>query len=332
MKSLQIVIGLAISLVCGYFAVRGVEWSAVWTAFQKMQFLVLIPAIGCLAVMLLVRAYRWQRFVEPLQPVPFAPFLSATLIGFMANDVLPLRAGELIRVYALARLASVRISTALATVVLERVWDTVGVSILLVVLLLNFPIPTWLAQVTLVIFAGSILALVMGWILARRGEAGLTWLPPRIAAIAGHFIHGFSALRSPSLVVWAFVLSVLIWASLVTFYWILLRACGFSLPVTASLMVTVLTVFAAALPAAPGYVGTFQYATVLALSFFSIPKEEALGFSIVAHVGQLLPVIIAGFVELLRTRLPLWPVRVIMKKQTLSPLGKPTTSVPPVSP
>jgi glycosyltransferase 2 family protein len=331
-KSLQIIIGLVISLVCGYFAVRGVEWSAVWTAFQKMEFFALIPAIGCLAVMLLVRAYRWQRFVEPLQPVPFAPFLSATLIGFMANDVLPLRAGELIRVYALARLASVRISTALATVVLERVWDTVGVSILLVVLLLNFPIPTWLARVNLVIFAGSILVLVMGWILAHRGEAGLTWLPPRIAAIAGHFIHGFSALRSPSLVVWAFVLSVLIWTSLVTFYWILLRACGFSLPVTASLMVTVLTVFAAALPAAPGYVGTFQYATVLALSFFSIPKEEALGFSIVAHVGQLLPVIIAGFVELLRTRLPLWPVRVIMKKQTLRPLGKPTTSVPPVSP
>ena len=97
-------------------------------------------------------------------------------------------------------------------------------------------------------------------------------------------------------------------------------------------MVTVLTVFAAALPAAPGYVGTFQYATVLALSFFSIPKEEALGFSIVAHVGQLLPVIIAGFVELLRTRLPLWPGRVVTEEQMPSPLGKPTASVPPVSP
>jgi len=130
-------------------------------------------------------------------------------------------------------------------------------------------------------------------------------------------------------VVWAFVLSVLIWTSLATFYWILLRACGFSLPVTASLMVTVLTVFAAALPAAPGYLGTFQYATVLALSFFSIPKEEALGFSIVAHVGQLLPVIIAGFVELLRTRLPLWPVRGALMKQAPASLKKSTASVPP---
>lgn len=329
MKSLQVVIGLVISLICGYFAVRGVEWEVVWAAFQKVQYLALIPALGCLTVMLLLRAYRWRRFVEPFQPVPFAPFLSATLIGFMANDVLPLRAGELIRVYALSRLALVRISTVLATLVLERVWDAVGVSVLLVVLLLNFPIPAWLAQVNLAIFGGSFLVLVAGWVLVRRGEAGLTWLPPRIATTAGHFLRGFSALRSLSLVVWVFVLSVLIWASLATFYWILLRACGFSLPVTAALMVTVLTVFAAALPAAPGYLGTFQYATVLALSFFSIPKEEALGFSIVAHVGQLLPVIIAGFVELLRTRLPLWPVRGVLVAPMPASLEKSTAAIPP---
>jgi uncharacterized protein (TIRG00374 family) len=328
-KILQIVIGLVISLVSGYFAVRGVEWGAVWAAFHKVELLALMPALGCLAMMLIVRAYRWQRFVAPLQPVPFSPFLSATLIGFMANDVLPLRAGELIRVYALSQLASVRISTALATLVLERVWDTVGVAVLLVVLLLNFSIPVWLTQVTLVMFGGSLFILVGGWALVRRGEAGLTRLPSRVASSAGHFIRGLSALNSLSSVLWAFVLSVLIWTSLAAFYWILLRACGFLLPVTATLMVTVLTVFAAALPAAPGYLGTFQYAMVLALSFFSIPKEEALSFSIVAHVAQLLPVISAGVVELLRTRLPLWPVRSALVERGPASLEKSTASVPP---
>lgn len=332
MKSLQIFIGLAISLVCGYFAVRGVEWSAVWAAFVKVRFLALVPALGCLAVMLLLRAYRWRRFVEPLQPVPFTPFLSATLIGFMANDVLPLRAGELIRVYALSRLTSVRMSTALATLILERVWDTVGVSVLLVVLLLSFPIPAWLAHTNLVILGGSSILLVVGWVLVRRGEEGLSWLPPRIANIAGHFIRGFFALRSISLILWVFILSVLIWVALGTFYWILLRACGFSLPVTAALMVTVMTIFAAALPAAPGYLGTFQYATVLALSFFSVPKEEALGFSIVAHVGQLLPIVIAGFIELLRVRLPFWPVGVTTAEQMPEIQENPDPPAPPSSP
>ncbi len=329
MKILQVVIGLVISLVCGYFAVRGVEWGAVWAAFQKVRVLALIPALGALAMMLLVRAYRWQRFVAPLQPVRYAPFLSATLIGFMANDVLPLRAGELIRVYALSQLAGVRISTSLATLVLERVWDTVAVAVLLVVLLLSFPIPVWLTQVALVMFGGSLLILVGGGVLVRRGEAGLAWLPSRVANSASHFVRGLATLNNLSSVLWAFGLSMLIWISLATFYWILLRACGFVLPVTATLMVTVLTVFAAAVPAAPGYLGTFQYAMVLALSFFAIPKEEALGFSIVAHVGQLLPVIIAGFVELVRTRLPLWPARHILEEQDPTPPERATAPVPP---
>src|SRR5262245_49579869 len=158
----------------------------------------LLPGIGCLALMFLVRAYRWRRFVEPLQPVPFAPFLSATLIGFMANDILPLRAGELIRVYVLSHLASVRLSTVLATLVLERVWDTVGVSVLLVVLLLSFPIPDWLAHANLVLLGGSGLVLVGGWFFVRRGNAGLSWLPPRLATVGEHFIQGFSALQSLS--------------------------------------------------------------------------------------------------------------------------------------
>jgi uncharacterized membrane protein YbhN (UPF0104 family) len=308
-KSLQLLIGLAISLVCGYFAMRGVEWGAVWAAFARVRFLMLLPAVGCLALMFLIRAYRWHRFVQPFQPVPFAPFLSATFIGFMANDLLPLRAGELIRVYVLAHLASVRLSTVLATLVLERVWDTVGVSVLLVVLLLLFPIPDWLAHANHVLLGGSSLVLVGGWFFVRGGKDKLSWLPPRIATAAGHFIQGFSALRSAPLILWVFVLSVLVWVMFMLFYWIVLRACGFSLPVTAALMLTIMTIFAAALPGAPGYLGTFQYATVLALSFFSVPKEEALGFSIVAHLGQLLPVVIVGLIELVRARLPLWPVR-----------------------
>lgn len=331
MKIFQILLGLAISLVCGYFAVRGVEWDGVWVAFQKVHLLALIPALGALAMMLLVRSYRWQRFVAPLQSVRYGPFLSATLIGFMANDLLPLRAGELIRVYALSQLAGVRVSTSLATLVLERVWDTVGVAVLLGVLLLSFPIPSWLTQVAMVMFGGSLLVLVGGGILVRRGESGLAWLPARIAGTANHFVRGLATLNSLSSVLWAFALSMWIWISLASFYWILLRACGFTLPLTATLMVTVLTVFAAALPAAPGYLGTFQYAMVLALSFFSIPKEEALSFSIVAHVAQLLPIIIVGLIELVRTRLPLWPVRSTQAEREAPAEENATAAVPPAS-
>jgi len=324
-KNLQILIGLMLSVVCGYFAIRGVEWSAVWDAFAKLYWPALLPALGCLGLLFLLRAYRWQRFVAPLQPLPLRPFFSATLIGFMANDVLPLRVGELVRAYALAHLTSVRISTALATALLERVWDTIVIAVLLVATLSHFPLPAWLARANLLFLGGCAVFLLAGWLLVHRGERVLSWLPPRLLTVARNFISGFTALRSISLVIGVSVLSLLIWLMLVAFYWVLLWGCGFALPLQAALMVTVLTVFAAAVPAAPGYVGTFQYAVVVALSFFSVSKEEALGFSIIAHLTQLLPVIIAGLVALVRERLPLWPAR-LMPAETETPGGQTTQS------
>lgn len=311
MRSIQILTGFALSIVCGYFAVRGVEWNIVWGVFSNMQWLAFIPAIACLVLLFLLRAYRWQRFVEPVQSLPFHPFFSATLIGFMANDLLPLRVGELVRAYALAHLTSVRISTALATALLERVWDTIVIAVLLLVTLSGFSLPAWLARANLLFLGGCVVVLIGGWLLVHRGERSFSWLPLRLATVAGHFISGFTALRSLSLVIKVSVLSLLVWLTLVAFYWVLLRGCGFTLPLQAALMVTVLTVFAAAVPAAPAYVGTFQYATVLALAFFAVPKEEALGFSIIAWLAQVLPVTIAGLIALLRARLPLWPSRVM---------------------
>jgi hypothetical protein len=310
-KDPKALLGIAISLVCGYFAVRGVEWSAVGAALGRVNFLALIPAIGCLGVLFLLRAYRWQRFVEPLQLLPLRPFWSATLIGFMANDVLPLRVGELVRAYALAHLTPVRLSAALATAMLERVWDAIMIGVLLMGTLSSFPLPAWLARMNMVILGGCAVALIGGWWLVRQGEQRLSWLPPPLAALVEHFASGLRSLRSVSLLVLVSLLSLAIWLALVAYYWVMLRACGFALSVEAALMVTVLTVFGAALPAAPGFVGTFQYATVLALSFFAVSKEDALGFSIIAHLTQIVPVVVAGLIALVRARLPLWPSRLV---------------------
>lgn len=316
MKNPRVLIGLAISLVCGYIAVRGVEWSAVWTAMTGVHLLTLIPAIGCLGLLFVLRAARWQRLVAPLHPLPLRPFFSATLIGFMANDLLPLRVGEFIRTYALTRMTPVRMSTALATAVLERLWDTVVISILLGCTLFIVPMPAWLVRASMVTLGSCVVLLIVGWWLARRAPgSGLSWLSPRLTTLVERFADGLRTLHSFSSVVGVLLLSFVLWLPLIAYYWLLLRACGFALPLGASLVVTVLTVLAAALPAAPGFVGTFQYAVVLALSFFSIPKEEALGFSIVAHVAQLLPVIVAGLIILACEDLPLWPSR-------LTPLSK----------
>lgn len=312
MKDPKALVGILLSLVFGYFAFRGVEWEAVIVALGRTSLLALMIPTALFGVFFVLRAYRWQWFVRPLEPLPVAPFFSATMIGFMANDVLPLRVGELIRAYALSHLTPVRLSTALATTVLERVWDMIIIALLVVWVLPRFPLPEWVAQTNLALLVFGLGCLVGGWLLARR-EGGLhvSWLPEKVAALVQHFIDGLRALQNFSLVIRTVAVSLVIWLCMALYYWLMLWACGFSLPLEAGLVVMLVIAFGVALPAAPGFVGTFQYATILALSLFSVSKEEALGFSIVAHTAQLLPVIVVGFIALVRSGLPLWPSRLL---------------------
>lgn len=307
MKYFQVLLGVTISLASGYYAFQGIEWARVLAAFARIDVLGALPALAMLTLFLLLRAYRWQLFVAPIQAVPLRSFWSATWIGFMANDLLPLRAGEFVRAYALAHLAALRLSTAVATTVLERVWDAVAVAIILVVTLSGIPLPPWLQRANFVLLGMCVVVLLGGWLLAKRGEVSFSRLPPRIAALARNFANGFTVLQSVRQMLGVLVFSLAIWLALAGFYWILLRACGFSLPLQATFVVLIFTVFASAIPAAPGYLGTYQVAMELALQFYAIPKEEALGFSLVAHAAQYFPVVIVGLIELFRARLPLWP-------------------------
>lgn len=315
MKRPPIAVGLALSLACGYAAVRGVDWPTVLAALGRINPLGLLVPTACYSLFFVLRAYRWQRFVAPLAPLPVGPFLSATLIGFMANNVLPLRLGELIRGYALSRLTPVRLSTALATAVLERVWDVFVVALLLVWVLPRFPLPDGLARANTLMLALGVGCLVAGWWGVRHaGSLRLAWLPERLAGLVRHGVDGLRALEHLSLLVQTVVLSLATWLSVAGYYWLLLRACGLDLPLEAGLVVMLAVAVGVALPAAPGFIGTFQYAVVFALSLFSVPREEALSFSIIAHVAQLLPVILGGFIALLRSGLPLWPSRLLPAK------------------
>ena len=110
---------------------RGVAWSEVMQAFRSVDLGLLSLATVWLGLIFLVRAYRWQVLLAPVAWVPVSVFFSATLIGFMGNNVLPLRAGEVLRLYALARLGPVSMSHAVATGTLDRVFDMLLVSLFL---------------------------------------------------------------------------------------------------------------------------------------------------------------------------------------------------------
>jgi hypothetical protein len=127
------VVGLMISAAAlGFFLyrLRG-HWGDMLRAFQEARYVYLIPAIAMLVVLYALRIARWRLFLKPIKPVRWLSATSATMIGFTANNVLPARLGEVIRPYLLERHEKVGFGRALATIGLARVFDLIGLALLL---------------------------------------------------------------------------------------------------------------------------------------------------------------------------------------------------------
>ncbi|MGR3173276.1 MAG: lysylphosphatidylglycerol synthase transmembrane domain-containing protein [Candidatus Scalindua sp.] len=122
--------GILISIVCSWLFARKVEWSNLNEAFSEVNYLYIIHAIVILAVIFYLRIIRWSVILLPVQKVSLLNLFSSTAIGFMANNILPARAGELIKPIVLGKKENIKITTCIATVAMERIFDLLSIIIL----------------------------------------------------------------------------------------------------------------------------------------------------------------------------------------------------------
>jgi uncharacterized protein (TIRG00374 family) len=305
--------GLVIGGVFVYFSLRHVQLDQVSSALRDSNYWWAIPSFALVAVAAVLRAIRW-RFVFSKETRPSTwPVLEASIIGQFLNNVLPARAGDAGRVVLLGHSAKASRAEAAATVVAERAFDVVCLLVLLLVFLPWLPPVSWVT--TAAVIAGTLaLALVAVGILlfvfgdrplrfmlrplARLGSVGLD----RTHRIAESLHRGAASLHRPALAFVAFALTLASWVVLGLSAWIL--TFGFSLHVSlfAGLLVVVALGLASSLPAAPGGIGVFEGAVLVALKSFSVPKADALSYAIVLHALYVLPYIAVGAVLLhLRT-------------------------------
>ena len=254
-----------------------------------------------------IRAWRWY-YLFPPGSRPRRLF-SAVMIGYMANNILPLRAGEVVRVYIASRHGP-RFWTSVATLVVERVLDGLAVGLMLAFLFLALPVQgelRWpaaiflildgLATVALILVAvapGGCATMIRGLLHRWRGAER------RCLDILGTMSEGLQGVRARSHLLPIAASSVGIWLVLAVAVWTGLRATHLdNLPLSASWAVLGFMGLGVSLPSSPGYIGVIQAATVLALDLYSVPRAEALSFSLIFHAAQYFPVTIYGLVLLL---------------------------------
>lgn len=304
-------LGIAISLAFLWLAFRGVHVEELRRSLAGVRAVWLVPVLVSIGVRFWLTALRWQVLLRPIKPVGVHRLFGVTLIGFMANNVLPARMGEFVRAYALGKSESLSTSLSFATIVLERVFDGFTLLLFLVVgVLFLHPGPwiVWPAIASFVVYLGVLAGLV--WLRSgRRLGPMIAWLPARFRAPAGRLLDSFAlgldVLGDGRALAAATALSLAVWLVNVAGVYATLVAFSLDLPVYAAFFVLALVALTLALPSAPGYVGTFQVGTVLALRPFGVPEATALSVSLLYHALNYVPITAAGFAYLASMKLTL---------------------------
>jgi hypothetical protein len=310
----KLLIGTIISAVFLYLAFRGIQWGILWSVLKQTRVIYLVPTIVLSLMSHYSRAYRWKFMLLPVKSIPTRRLFSATMIGFMANNLLPARLGELVRADVLGRREQISRTASFATIVYERIVDVFSLLVLLWVTLHQMPGRPWLRKSALWILALNVLLMLAMLAVYKYRETVSRWVVRAARRLKpGHqtaiqratdgYLTGLAGMTHPRTLVPIALGSVAVWGFALLGVHFCFRAVSMDLPVLSSIVVIVLVSMGSMIPSAPAFIGTTQYACIIALGFFGVEKSEALAYSILYHAVQFFPVTVLGFYYLSKERI-----------------------------
>jgi uncharacterized protein (TIRG00374 family) len=304
---LRATLGIGISLVAIWILLRSVDVGAALEVLSDAN-----PAwIGLMAVTAFVdvaaRAARWRWLLIPIKVVRYLRMLGYTLIGYLANNVLPARLGELVRSHAAGEGEGISRTTVLGTVVVERVVDTVivvGLAALAVVVLSVRGVMTSAVLLGAAFVALLVLGLALAMALHRlpgadRVAAFMTrW--PRIVELARRLREGLAVAGRPGTLVGALAFSAVAWTASIGTALAAGQAVGVELTLAQATLMTAGVALVTIVPSGPGYVGTFELTAVSILTTFGIDPDSAFALALLVHAMILAVTSIGGVISALR--------------------------------
>jgi uncharacterized protein (TIRG00374 family) len=299
--------GVAVSIVALLLVIRGVDLQATANVLRSADFrwigLGAMFACGDLAF----RGLRWQRLVHPIKAVSYLPMLGYLLIGYLMNNVLPARLGELVRSHYLGDREGISRASALGTVVVERVVDLVAVVTIASASLVILSVRGYLASAVLVgagVTGLLLVGLAVGIAAHRLPGADRVrtfaerW--PRLREAGSRLQDGLAVAGRPRTLVEALACSAVSWTSAILATAAAGQAVGVQLSLGQAALMTSGIALASAIPAGPSNLGTFEFAAVAIGEAIGIPREQALALGLISHVTILVVTSVGGGISLVR--------------------------------
>jgi uncharacterized protein (TIRG00374 family) len=313
MKRWQFWVGIAISLIFLYLALRGLGLESLGEAFKNADYWWLIPGVAIYFLAVWARAWRWHYLLRPVKSIPTRVMFPIVAIGYMGNNIYPARAGEVLRAVVLKRREDVPISASLATIIVERVFDGV---VMLAFVFINLP---ELAKLTsdsglvgniqtvailgTAAFIGALAVFLLAAMFPEQAERLITIVVNRVVperfrqkllGLIKKFIGGLESLRSPREALMVFFTSVVIWLLETGKYWFVMHAFPFQVSFFALMLMNGIVNLATTIPSAPGYVGTFDAPGIAVLTAYNVDKAVAAAYTLVLHVALWVPITLLG--------------------------------------
>lgn len=307
-----LVLGLLISAGLLWFTFRDLRMDEILDAIRGANYWWLVPSVAIYFVSVWFRSWRWKFLLRGSKHVPAERLFPVVVVGYMGNNLLPFRLGEVLRAYLLWQQERINIGTSLTTAVLERLFD--GLTMVLFVLfgLLFVPMSAFFSRLVTVASGVFLGALIMFLFLAarpkllRRIAHGLieALLPERfqdpLFGLVDGVIVGLESLRSRRDVLIVFAVTLWVWILESLIHWLVSFAFNLQLPYSGIVLMGGVVNLLTALPSLPGYIGTFEGGGVQVLEILGAPSGPAASYVLVLHAILLIPVTLLGLIFMAR--------------------------------
>ncbi len=299
------VLGYGLSIACLAWVLHGYPIADLPPAIRSLDWKWVVLAVAADLGVYLVHAWRWNTLLNPVVRLRFWRTVQAIYIGLFANEVLPLRTGEVIRCYLLAHWNDLRLSLGFASAAVERLIDGLW---MLVAFLITASFVKGIPRDLLILvqILGVLLFLGAGilvWVVLHKQHAHLVAAESRWASTLRHIVEGLHLMGNLRTIGYTAVISLIYLVLQILTYYFLMKARGYDLSFWVAGGMLAIVRFAVVVPNAPGNLGLFQAACVIALRLFDVEENEAKTFSFLLFFATVLPLLIGGAIAVALTGL-----------------------------
>jgi glycosyltransferase 2 family protein len=299
-----------------YFSFSGIEYIDIKNSFANVDYIFLLYSLIFFISNIFLKSIRWGIILSPIEQISQKYLFPITCVGNMAVIIFPFRTGEIVKPYLISNSKSIPLSSAISTVFVERIIDSFFLFLLLIFIFFSLDIPEWYIKAGYSFIISFLILICIGFFFYFNTKLKTKLFKPlfkiiseklnkKIENVFHDFVQGFQIISELREILLIGFLTILIWISSALAIYSLYYFQGLHLSLESAFIVLSIIAIGISVPSAPGFLGNFQFACVLALSIFNIPKADAVAFGIIYYILGFGGYVLLGLIFVPFTNFPL---------------------------